>query len=278
MELKSRINNLKNNIIMYDERIEQLINAALADGVLTEKEKQILFKRAQEQGIDLDEFEMVLDARLVELQKVEKEKAEKSAPKSNKLGDVRKCPQCGAVIGSFVMICPDCGFEFSNIGPNKFVETFSNKLQNALADVSVEPDRSLLGRFNDNPQTREILKNQALAKAETQLVKNYPLPMTKEDCVEMLNYILPKILEITPTTRAYRTKYEAILHKMEFENRENTKILELVNSYREQGKLSGFKKFMVWFKSLSQIAKIGLFLGFFYAIFGLIGLIGLFCL
>ena len=76
---------------MYNEKIEQLINAALADGVLTEKEKQVLFKRAQEQGIDLDEFEMVLDARLVELKKTTK-----SAPKSDKFGDVRKCPACGA--------------------------------------------------------------------------------------------------------------------------------------------------------------------------------------
>ena len=32
----------KNILIMYNERIEQLIKAALADGVLTEKEKQIL--------------------------------------------------------------------------------------------------------------------------------------------------------------------------------------------------------------------------------------------
>lgn len=57
---------------MYDEQIEHLISAALADGVLTEKEKQILFKKAQSLGIDLDEFEMVLDARLVELAKAEK--------------------------------------------------------------------------------------------------------------------------------------------------------------------------------------------------------------
>ena len=28
---------------MYDEKIEALIKAALADGVLTEKEKQVLF-------------------------------------------------------------------------------------------------------------------------------------------------------------------------------------------------------------------------------------------
>lgn len=50
---------------MYDKKLEQLIDAALADGELTQKEKQVLFKKAQEMGIDLDEFEMVLDARLV---------------------------------------------------------------------------------------------------------------------------------------------------------------------------------------------------------------------
>ena len=58
---------------MYNERLEQLIDAALADGELTEKEKQILFKKAQEMGVDLDEFEMVLDARLVKLKKAEEE-------------------------------------------------------------------------------------------------------------------------------------------------------------------------------------------------------------
>ena len=64
---------------MYSEQMEQLISAALADGVLTEKEKQILFKKAESLGIDLDEFEMVLDARLVELAKAEKVKAEVAA-------------------------------------------------------------------------------------------------------------------------------------------------------------------------------------------------------
>ena len=52
---------------MYNEKLEELIDAALADGVLTEKEKQVLFKKAQEMGIDLDEFEMVLDSRLVKI-------------------------------------------------------------------------------------------------------------------------------------------------------------------------------------------------------------------
>ena len=63
---------------MYNEQIEALISAALADGVLTEKEKQILFKKAESMGIDLDEFEMVLDARLVELKKKEARETEQN--------------------------------------------------------------------------------------------------------------------------------------------------------------------------------------------------------
>ena len=39
---------------MYDERLEKLIESALAVGELTEKEKQILFKNAQAMGVDLD--------------------------------------------------------------------------------------------------------------------------------------------------------------------------------------------------------------------------------
>ena len=60
---------------MYNEKLEELIDAALADGVLTEKEKQVLFKNAQEMGIDLDESDMVLDSRPVKIKQSEAEKA-----------------------------------------------------------------------------------------------------------------------------------------------------------------------------------------------------------
>jgi hypothetical protein len=51
---------------MYSEQIENLINHALVDGELTETEKQVLLKKAEEEGIDLAEFEMVLNAKLYE--------------------------------------------------------------------------------------------------------------------------------------------------------------------------------------------------------------------
>jgi len=80
---------------MYNEQLEQLIDAALTDGTLTEKEKQILYKKAMVMGVDLDEFEMVLEARLIKFKKEVEEKVASSAPKSNKHGDIRKCPACG---------------------------------------------------------------------------------------------------------------------------------------------------------------------------------------
>jgi hypothetical protein len=57
---------------MYSEKLENLITHALADGVLTDKKKQILFRNAEAEGIELDEFEMVLDARLYERQQTAK--------------------------------------------------------------------------------------------------------------------------------------------------------------------------------------------------------------
>ena len=113
---------------MYNEELENLIDAALADGVLTEKEKQVLFKKAQALGVDLDEFEMVLDARLVKLQKSEAEKAASSAPKSNKLGDVKKCPACGAMVQSYQGQCPECGYAFEGIDANSAVKEMANLL------------------------------------------------------------------------------------------------------------------------------------------------------
>ncbi len=110
---------------MYDEKTEALISAALEDGELSEKEKQILFKHAVKQGIDLDEFEMVLNARLLKLKKrstLQSKEQESSftqtvaipqptTTKSVKYGDVRKCPACGTMVASFQTHCPDCGHE-----------------------------------------------------------------------------------------------------------------------------------------------------------------------
>lgn len=61
---------------MYNEELENLIDAALTDGVLTDKEKQILFKKAQAMGVDLDEFEVIVETKLEKLKRLEQVKSE----------------------------------------------------------------------------------------------------------------------------------------------------------------------------------------------------------
>jgi hypothetical protein len=178
--------NINTNEGMYSSKLENLIDLALSDGELTEKEKQVLFKKAELEGIDLDEFEMVLDSKLQNILQskmiatsistssnnntilnpdryneleilinialtdgvlseserdtiinkgvssgipqgeismiLDSKLAEKmksltqtAAPKSDKYGDIKKCPSCGSIIQTFSAKCSDCGFEFRDI-------------------------------------------------------------------------------------------------------------------------------------------------------------------
>lgn len=192
--------------MLYDEKIEALISAALADGVLTEKEKQVLFKKAQAQGIDLDEFEMVLDARLVELEKAEKEKAAASAPKSTKYGDVRKCPVCGAMVPALTGVCPECGYEFSGVDANlssqKLADLlkaedqkYNNQLNEELTNFEAEAKRKRLAEADRVLQKRKIerdLRKKHYATLHT-IITTFPIPNTKADLFEFISALTPKV-------------------------------------------------------------------------------------
>ncbi|MBQ4478487.1 MAG: hypothetical protein II945_07755 [Bacteroidales bacterium] len=202
---------------MYNEQLEQLIDAALADGVLTEKEKQILFKKAQAIGVDLDEFEMVLDARLVKIKKAEAEKAASSAPKSNKLGDVKKCPACGAIVQSFIGVCSECGYAFEEIDANKTSQKFAKEIEkiNSMYDDRIARADNVAGQgFNVKWQEKKN-KETALSHA----VKTFPIPNTKSDLFEFLTILQTYMFDIsTPFTvaDAYMTKYTECIIKAKF--------------------------------------------------------------
>jgi len=52
--------------------IEKLVDFALADGIITEKEKNVILKKATELGVDADEIEVVIDGRLHPLNNLRK--------------------------------------------------------------------------------------------------------------------------------------------------------------------------------------------------------------
>jgi hypothetical protein len=234
---------------MYNEQIENLINLALADGELTEKEKQILFKKAEAAGIELDEFEMVLDAKLFEKQQTVKAAAPSvAAPKSDKFGDVKKCPACGAMIQSFQTKCSDCGHEFSNIEANASIDKLFKMLNDAedmrKEDSSSSNPLSAMGSMMAKQMTSSFGPGK-VDKKKMEIISNFPIPTTKNDILEFLSLAVPKakqkgnfLTKNNPENKTHnefvpvwKTKCEQIIMKAKFSMKEDKKGLEEIMQY-----------------------------------------------
>ena len=163
---------------MYSDKIEALINAALADGVLTDKERQILLKSAQAEGIDPDEFEMVLNARLYEINKVQQ-----AAPKSNKMGDVCKCPACGAIVATGSAACVECGYAFNEYSGATAMDKLYERLQ-AIDDKYRNETVDL-----SNVLSGQIDPRLAKAKEKINAISIFNVPNTRSELLSLLTSI-----------------------------------------------------------------------------------------
>lgn len=175
---------------MYSEKLEKLIEIAFLDGELSEKEKQVLFKNAENEGIDLDEFEMILDAKLFENKKnIEPEKTEiKAAPKSDKFGDVKKCPSCGSMVQSLQTKCIDCDYEFRNIESVNSIKDFFKDYQKIEQSVNVKKTGGLIGMIAD---TSEGQRQKIVFSKKKEFIMHFPIPNSKEDIIEFLTMAVP---------------------------------------------------------------------------------------
>lgn len=242
---------------MYNEQIENLINMALADGELTEKEKQILFKKAEAAGIDLDEFEMVLDARLYERQKLQNienatlASTNAAAPKSEKFGDIKKCPACGAMVQSFQTRCSDCSHEFSNIGANVSIGKLFEMLNACENERKEESSTSISSAFGKLMMEGLQTGDKVLEKKKA-IISGFPVPNTKDDILEFLSTAIPNAKtkgnfltrqqpenkshnDLAPT---WHSKCEQIIMKAKFSMKDDKKTLEEIMHY---GKELGIK-------------------------------------
>ena len=235
---------------MLTPELEQLINYALEDGVLTDKERSVLMRKAQAAGADLDEFEMILEAKLHEVQKTAAAVAPKS--NSNKHGEIRKCPACGAMVSAFSTRCSECGFEFNNVEANKSANTLFEKLQalemekaHELAQHEESKNKQLLAlseRHNSGGTLTKIFANNGAAQneerddlirtlekgarlierkymdAKINMIKVFAVPNTKGDLLELLSMASSSAYDndgvIGPEEEAWLQKTDQIYQKL----------------------------------------------------------------
>jgi hypothetical protein len=212
---------------------------------LSETEKNTIINKGLSSGIPQDEISMILDSKVAEKQKILSQNA---APKSDKYGDIKKCPACGAIVTSFSSICGDCGHEFSNIGANISIE----KLFQMLTEIDNRP-REKFGIFEKGKQ---MDYESDLLNKKTEIIKNFPIPNTKNDIFEFLTYAVPyaRLVKTGAESifaskqwagvsdsykkneigKAWKYKCEQIIMKAKFSLKEDTKGLEEIKKYAQE--------------------------------------------
>lgn len=224
---------------MFSEELDELIEMALADGQLSEKEKRILFRRARSEGVDLDEFEMLLDARLG--------KAKSKVASSSIYGEARKCPSCGANIMELQGRCPYCGTTFEGVQANSAMERLAEAIERATreckeryAKVAVEMEQA---KARSTRKTRIWDINEVdddTDEVVAGIIKNFPVPNTKADLMEFILALKPKtqggVSDVIKD--AYYAKYKECLDKAQYMFPDDHEIKRLL----EANQLKGLKK------------------------------------
>lgn len=168
---------------MFSDELEMLIDAAIADGEISEKERAILHKRAHAEGVDPDELDMIVDARILKAKKaqavekvdnkVDEKKEKKSALKLHleQLDEISKR-------------------HFQDIGGS-----FWNDTDDKSADKQREEETVVA-------------------------IKSFYVPKDKEELIELINFLKPyaKLNMIladndTPVNRAYKKRYKEVCEK-----------------------------------------------------------------
>lgn len=111
-------------------------------------------------------------------------------------GEIRKCPNCGEVLNAFHVNCPSCGYEVRNASVSVSVKEFASQITNAVS-----------------------------SEDKVDLIRNYPIPNTKEDVHEFMVFASTNVKgeQNRQVFNAWVAKFEQCYKKAEllFDGRED---------------------------------------------------------
>ena len=155
------------------DELKKLIDAAMTDGIITSKEREVITKKAAALGMDADEVDVYLDA---EIQNTEQAA---DMAKRDKIGPV--CPQCGKQVPPLTLKC-ECGYEFTNEKQSYSMQILSERLNaisltdDELKEIKEAAEADKAGKRSD-----------FLASKQINMITTFPVPNTKEDIIDFLS-------------------------------------------------------------------------------------------
>ncbi len=157
------------------KEIEKMIRFATEDGSITDKEREIIMRKAQEMGADIDEVEIMLENELAKHYKiVEAPKSIEKRPKEK----IRKCPRCGAVVTDSSLSCPECGYSFSE---QSAASEDAQKQIESLKEQLLQVNDRVKFAFDTNAKKEAELKKKTI-------ISTFVLPKTKEGLIQFLEF------------------------------------------------------------------------------------------
>lgn len=189
----------------FSEKLNALIASAVADGEISDLERQVLIRNAQAEGVAMDEFVMVLEARLYErrqelsrMQKQEQSAAEAAklaamraaapASSSQKRNALDRCPHCNAPVKQLATSCPECGYEYpvgmaGNQGTAS--ERLARKIEEAREKAENAPKKGngLLNMYISS--LNGSIYHDKVTDAQAMAIKNFPVPTNKTDILDL---------------------------------------------------------------------------------------------
>lgn len=200
---------------MFSPHLEELILVAIMDGDLSENKRIFLKNKAASEGLDVEEFEMILNSRLKKQQKqmgiappvpgasLHLQNMNPTTSQSQKYGDVNKCPACGAPILPGTINCTECGHYFTNVNAVSSRERFANRLLQIEQKYSeLERQRKQQSSSGVTGFLKGVTGKVGLYHEETysedryneikMAIETFPIPNSKEDLIEFICFLKPK--------------------------------------------------------------------------------------
>lgn len=222
--------------------IEKMIRFATEDGSITDEERGIIIRKAQEMGADIDEVEIMLENFL------NRGKDNIKVPKNEKSSKIRKCPYCGAILTEGAIVCPECGHELTEESKTSVIVKDNIKIFQLQYD---NLDKEIVE--GDEVNIRSI----RLDKARANYINNFSFPNTKEGLLQSFEFVISKYMS-TPFLQnpnekeAWRGKARQVLSMLQRHTDTDKDLKSTVDYYTklledEEKKTSSFK---FWFYAI----------------------------
>ena len=141
--------------------LDDLIKEYLTDGIISEKERAVLLKKAEDLGIDRDEMDLYIDAQ--------QQKTDQAVDAAANKRRGKTCPYCGGSVPALTDKCPHCGANITPEASDELQEIF-DKLEDALVNFKSGEDieknkaevecyvRKAKMYYGNNPKVQKLLE------------------------------------------------------------------------------------------------------------------------